>query len=147
MATVVINPISARNQISGKVSEIESGSAMSVVTIAAHGQRFVSAITTAAVKELGLKTNDPVFAVIKSTDTVLMKGDAGNVQISARNTLNGRVSDIRKGEAMGCITVNTESGKLTATITRQAIEDMQIQDGEQVTAVFNATEVLLQKTE
>jgi molybdate transport system regulatory protein len=145
MAISVANPVSARNQISGRVSDIQSGSAMSVVTIAAHGQQLISAITNQAVQELGLKPNDSVLALIKSTETLLMKGNASSVKISARNKITGRVTEIQKGNAMGSVTINTESGKLTSAITRQAIDEMEMQIGEQVTALIKATEVVLQK--
>ena len=144
MATVTM-PVSARNQISGRVVAIQSGSAMSVVTIMANGQEIISAITNLEVKEMGLKTNDSVLALIKSTDTMLLKGDVENINISANNKLSGRISDIHKGIAMGSVTINTESGKFTSAITRHAIDELGIQNGEPVTAIFNATEVLLQK--
>ena len=146
MATTVGNAISARNQISGTVTSIRAGAAMSVLTIAADGQELVSAITNQAVQELGLKTNDSVVAVVKSTETMLVKGDASSIKISARNKISGRVTDIQQGSAMSCVTVDAGSWKLTSAITRQAVDELQLQNGEPVTALIKATEVLLQKT-
>lgn len=145
MTTSVSSAVSARNQISGRISSIQSGAAMSVVTIFADGQQIISAITNHAVHDLGLKTNDPVLALVKSTDTMLAKGDAADMMISARNRVSGRVTDIQKGGAMACVTIDAGNWKLTSAITRQAIDELQIENGEQVTAIFKATEVLLQK--
>lgn len=75
MATGTMSQISARNQISGTVSEIQAGTAMSVVTVTANGQRITSAITNQAVQELGLKTNDSVVAFVKATEAFLLKGE------------------------------------------------------------------------
>jgi molybdopterin-binding protein len=66
-----------------------------------------------------------VLALIESTQ-ILVKGDAT--------------------QATGSVTVTTESGKLTATISREGLEEMEIQEGEQVTARFKATDVTLQKS-
>jgi len=65
--------ISARNKIQGRVSGIQSGEVMSLVTIQAGEQRLVSAVTNEGVKELQLKQNDSVTAVVKSTEVMLMR--------------------------------------------------------------------------
>lgn len=145
MATGVTSPVSARNQISGKVIDIQSGTAMSVVTIAGDGQQLTSAITNQAVQELGLKNNDSVVALIKSTETMLVKGEMTGIKISARNKIHGRVTGIQRGSAMGSITIDSGAMKLTSAITRQAIDELQLSNGDAVTAVFKATEVVLQK--
>jgi molybdopterin-binding protein len=43
------------------------------------------------------------------------------------------------------MTVDAGSWKLTTTITRQAVDDLQLEQGDQVTTLFKATEVFLQK--
>ena len=145
MATGVMNQISARNQITGRVAEIQAGSAMSVVTVSADGHTLVSAITNQAVQELGLQKNDSVIALVKSTEALIAKGDATAMRVSARNKIAGRITDIQKGTAMGSVTVDVGRWKITAAITRQAIDDLQLTHGDQVTAFFKATEVMLQK--
>jgi len=76
---------------------------------------------------------------------MLVKGDAGSLKISARNRMSGRVTDIQKGTAMGTVTVDAGQLKLTSAITRQAIDELQLTQGDQVTAFFKASEVMLQK--
>ncbi len=49
------------------------------------------------------------------------------------------------GHGDGCVTIDAGGWTLSASITRQAIEDLQIAAGDSVTALFKATEVLLQK--
>ena len=145
MATGVASPISARNQIAGKVMNIQSGSAMSVITISGHEHQLVSAITNEAVKDLGLKKDDSVVALIKSTETLLLKGDLGGAKISARNKISGRVAGLQKGNAMASLAIDAGALRLTSAVTRQAIDDLQLSNGDAVTALFKATEVILQK--
>ena len=47
-------PISARNQIEGRVTGITQGEAIANVEIDAGGQRIVASITTEAASELGV---------------------------------------------------------------------------------------------
>ena len=145
MATGLASPVSARNQIAGKVTTIQSGTAMSVVTISSNEHQLVSAITNEAVKELGLKKDDSVVALIKSTETLLVKGELPRAKISARNKISGRVAEIQKGNAMASVTIDAGALRLTSVVTRQAIDDLQLADGDAVTALFKATEVVLQK--
>jgi molybdate transport system regulatory protein len=145
MATTVSSAISARNQISGTVANIRSGAAMSLVSVVADRLEVTAAITNQAVQELGLQTNDSVLALVKSTEVLLMTGDTANIKISARNKVSGQITDIQRGSAMGSVTIDVGSMKLTSAITRQAIDELQLEPGQPVTAVFKATEVMLVK--
>ena len=136
--------ISARNKLQARVSSIKSGEAMSLVTLDAQGTKVVAAVTNQGVEELNLKPNDQATAVIKSTEVMLMKG-GGQVTLSARNRFAGQIESIQKGEAMGLVTVKIGQFHLGAAITREAIDEMGLKQGDQVTAVVKATEVMLMK--
>ena len=51
MTTGIANNVSARNQISGTIANIQKGTAMSVVTVSANGHTITSAITNGAVED------------------------------------------------------------------------------------------------
>ena len=145
MPTAVGNQISARNQIRGTVGELKAGQAMTVVHVHAGLQRLVSAITNEGVEDLGLKSGDPVIALVKSTDAMLMKGDAAQVKLSARNRLAGQVKSVQKGNAMAYVTLKVGESQIGASITREALDELQSNNGDSVTAVIKATEGMLQK--
>ena len=46
---------------------------------------------------------------------------------------------------MAGVTLDAQNWKLTTAITRQAAEDLQLAQGDQVTALFKATEVCVKK--
>lgn len=137
--------ISARNRMEGRVSAVQAGEVMSLVTIQVGDQRLVAAVTNDGVKELGLRTNDPITAVVKSTEVMLIKGDTGKLKISARNRLSGRVTTIQRGEAMALVTVAAGGIKIGASITREALDEMHLTGDDPVTVVIKATEVMLMK--
>ncbi len=66
-------PISARNNLSGKITNIETGMITAKVQLDLGGQSIVSIISKDAVQELGLKAGDSVNAVIKATSVMIMK--------------------------------------------------------------------------
>jgi molybdopterin-binding protein len=63
--------LSARNQLSGTVSEIRRGEAIANVALDVGGQRLVASITVEAVDELGLAEGSQVTAVIKASDVII----------------------------------------------------------------------------
>jgi len=137
--------ISARNKVQGQVTDIHAGEVMSLVTVQAGEHRLVASVTNEGVKELQLKPKDTVTAVIKSTEVMLAKGHLSPNAVSARNRLAGQVASVQKGEAMSLVTVNVGTMKLGAAITRQAVDEMGLKQGDQVTALIKATEVMLMK--
>ena len=66
-------PISARNQLTGRITEILMGEVMAHVSVRVGKNVIESVITRRSAEQLGLKKGDTVTAVIKSTEVMLMK--------------------------------------------------------------------------
>ena len=66
-------PISARNQLTGRITEILLGEVMAHVSVRVGKNTIESVITRRSAEQLGLKKGDSVTAVIKSTEVMLMK--------------------------------------------------------------------------
>jgi molybdate transport system regulatory protein len=135
--------ISARNQIKGRVTDIQTGKAMAFVTIQAGEMQLASLITTDAVHELKLKQNDQVTAIVKASDVMLAKGALS--QLSGRNRLAGQVDSVHQDEAMSFVTVIIGRERLGAAISTQAVTEMGLKQGDQVIAIIKATGVMLAK--
>ena len=63
--------LSARNQLTGTVRNVELGAVMAEVTIDVNGQQIVSAITRASAERLGLAEGTSVTVFIKATEVIL----------------------------------------------------------------------------
>lgn len=66
--------LSARNQLPGKVKEIQIGDVMAHVVVRVGNNLIESVITRNSAEELGLKKGDAVKVVIKSTEVMIQKG-------------------------------------------------------------------------
>jgi molybdopterin-binding protein len=66
-------PLSARNQLPGKVQEVRLGDVMAHVIVRVGKNLIESVITRSSAEELGLKKGDAVTVVIKSTEVMLQK--------------------------------------------------------------------------
>ena len=64
--------LSARNQLKGKVININKGAVNSIVTLdIGGGNIIVATISCAAVEELGLEVGSDAYAVIKATSVMV----------------------------------------------------------------------------
>jgi molybdopterin-binding protein len=66
--------LSARNQLSGKIKDIQVGDIMAHVVVKVGNNLIESVITRNSAEELGLKKGDAVKVVIKSTEVMIQKG-------------------------------------------------------------------------
>jgi molybdate transport system regulatory protein len=66
------------------------------------------------------------------------------MRLSTRNQLPGTVDSVQVGEAMAVVKVTLDGGQpITASITREAAEDLGLTPGTPVTVLVKSTEVML----
>ena len=64
--------LSARNQLSGTVDEVEHGAVTTTVKVRLSGGDVItSSITKEAAEELGLAAGSPVTVIVKASDVLL----------------------------------------------------------------------------
>jgi molybdopterin-binding protein len=69
------------------------------------------------------------------------------MRLSARNQLRGTVSSVQRGELMANVKAVLGDGQqLTATITQEASDDLDIAPGDQVIMIIKASEVMVAKS-
>jgi molybdopterin-binding protein len=67
------------------------------------------------------------------------------MKLSARNVLKGKVEAVDKGPISASVKIKIEAGEVTATITKESVDDLEIKVGDEVLAVIKATEVMVGK--
>ena len=65
------------------------------------------------------------------------------MKISARNQLQGTVEAVVLGVVTAKVSVRVGENLIESVITRQSVEDLNIQVGSKVTAVIKSTEIML----
>ncbi len=72
--------------------------------------------------------------------------EAVGLKISARNRLKGIVKSVEKGDIVAKVKIEvTAPAAVTALISSEAVEDLDIKKGDKVEAVIKATEVMIAK--
>jgi molybdate transport system regulatory protein len=135
---------SARNALRGVVERVKEGAVNAEVILKiAEDVEIVAVITRESASELGLKPGRAAIALIKSSFVILARGDA-SLRTSARNQLAGRVVRREDGAVNSEISLAIDAGKtITATITRESAEALDLNVGDSALALIKASHVIL----
>ncbi|OKK02586.1 adenylate kinase [Streptomyces sp. CB03234] len=134
--------LSIRNQIPGTVVSVTRGEVMATVKVRLDGgQQVTAAITVDAVEDLGIGEGSAVRVLVKSTEVSLATGPVRGLSI--RNQLPGTVTDIATGGAMAGVKIDVQGAELTAAITKEAADDLELAAGSSVVALIKSTEMSL----
>ncbi len=69
------------------------------------------------------------------------------MRMSARNRLPGIVRHVRLGGVMAQVDIAAGDNEVTAVITRDAAEELELKEGDRVFAVIKSTDVMVEKSE
>ena len=134
--------LSARNKFIGKVTDVTRGAVNGIVKVElSNGQHITSSITLEAIDDLDITVGKEVTAIIKSTSVLIGRGQ---LTLSARNKLSGTIIDINRGAVNAIVKVELPSNVvISSSITLEAVDELDLTIGTEVTAVVKATEVLI----
>lgn len=134
--------LSARNQFPGTVTKINEGAVNGIVTIDVNSTPVSATISLAAIRKLGLEVGKKAYAVIKATE--VMVGLGTHLPLSARNQFPGKVRSVEKGAVNSIVRMEVLGGlTISATISNNAVEELQLAPGLEALAVVKATSVMV----
>jgi molybdopterin-binding protein len=68
------------------------------------------------------------------------------MKLSARNQINGKVVVVRKGTTTAHVQIEIGTGvRITASITNEAVDDLDLKVGDEAIAVIKASDVMVGK--
>ena len=65
------------------------------------------------------------------------------MKLSARNVLGGKVLQIKKGATTAHVTLDVAGATVTASITNDAVDELQLKVGQHAYAVIKASDVMI----
>lgn len=135
---------SARNQLAGRVVEIQTGAVNDQVTMElSGGGRLVATITRESTRLLQLKRGTPLTALIKAP-WIMLAAAGGTLACSAANRLEGLVRGIKRGAINAEVVLELPGGQtLAAIVTEDSIDALGLRRGQPAIALFNASSVIL----
>jgi molybdopterin-binding protein len=68
------------------------------------------------------------------------------LKLSARNNLQGKIIAVEEGVITAKVKIQiTAPATITAVITKEAVEELKLKEGDNVTAIIKSTEVIIGK--
>ena len=136
---------SARNLFHGAVTEIKIGPVNCEVILAVgHDMQVVAQITPDSLERLDLQVGSDAYALIKASWVILCEDIQGRFKTSARNVFCGEVIAIETGAVNSDVTFEIGGGqKMSAIVTNQSVENLELAVGERCCALIKASHVLL----
>ncbi len=65
------------------------------------------------------------------------------MRLSARNQLRGTIRTINEGAAIANVELDVQGQRLVASVTVEAVQELGLREGQEVTAVIKASDVIL----
>lgn len=129
------------NILKGKIEEINVNGDLSIVKIIVGKIRFSTIVIDTPETASFLQLNSPVKVIFKETEVIIGVGDMSG--ISLRNKLIGKVISIESDKLLSKLIIDTEVGEITSIITSNAVNQLKIKIGLEVTAMIKTNELML----
>jgi molybdate transport system regulatory protein len=129
------------NTLVGKIEKITVSGSLSLVSIMVE-QTLMNAIVidtpqTAPYLYLGNTVN----VIFKETEVIIGKGTQHH--ISLQNKLTGNIKHLESGELLSKLILETSAGKVISIITTNAVNNLQLKEGSEITAMIKTNEIML----
>jgi len=129
------------NILKGKIESVSEKGSLSLVKIKV-GSSFLSAIVIDTHETAPyLLPGHSVKVVFKETEVIVGKGRQH--EISLQNKLTGTIQSIETGELLSKLTIETKVGKVVSVITTNAVNQLGLTEGSEVTAMIKTNEMML----
>ena len=131
------------SKVSGTITKVVKGHIHANVQILWKSIPLSVVITSVSCEDMHLSEGDSITVLIKGTDVMLAKSFSG--MISARNRVSGIVKQIIEGDVVSKVFVESQGEMLHAIITNTSLKEMDVREGNEITAIVKSTELILYK--
>lgn len=131
------------NILKGHIQEISVNGDLSIVRVNVEGSLFSTIVIDTPETASFLKLNNEVKIIFKETEVIIGIGDMSG--ISLRNKIVGTVSRIDADILLSKLTLTTALGEISSIITSNAVAQLKIKLGMEVTAMVKTNELILSK--
>jgi molybdopterin-binding protein len=129
------------NNLKGNIASITVQEKMSLVKVKSGQVLFTVIVIDTPESASYLKEGNTVNLIFKETEVIIGKGTA--FAISLQNRIVGKLKFIRSGALLSKLVVDTELGEIASIITSNAVNDLGLLVGDEVTVMVKTSEMML----
>jgi molybdopterin-binding protein len=129
------------NVLKGNIAEIRTNGELSIVRIDVAGHLLSSIVIDTPETASYLFEGGQVKVIFKETEVIIASGSTQG--ISLRNKFKGQVVRIDSDILLSKLAIETPVGIVTSIITSNAVKELNISEGSEVTAMVKTNELIL----
>lgn len=129
------------NLLTGEIATIKTEGSLSLVKVMVQDCAITSIVIETPESVSYLRIGNKIKIVFKETEVVLAKAFSG--AISLQNKLDCTVHSFEKGALLCKIILNFQDTQITSVITRNAFDQLDIQENDSVLAMIKTNEISL----
>ena len=129
------------NKLQGSIVHIVTNESLSLVYIDVHSLKITAIVIDTPSTNPLLKVGKKVHAIFKETEVIIGKGT--HHQISMQNKFIGKILSIEKKALLSKLVIETGAGNITSIITTNAVKQLELNKGIEVTAMVKTNEILV----
>ena len=129
------------NVLKGEIESLTVKNSLSLVKIKVGPFHLTSIVIDTPETASYLHEGGAVNVIFKETEVIIGKGTAH--PISLQNKFTGTISSIESGDLLSRVRLDTKVGNIVSVITTNAVNQLQLTEGSEVTAMVKTNEVML----
>lgn len=130
------------NILKGQIETVKERNNLSLVSIKVGQIRLSSIVIDTLDTAPYLKPGNNVSVIFKETEVIIGKGK--DHKVSLQNKFEGHVESIETGDLLSKLSLSTKVGKIISVITTNAVDQLQLKKGSEITAMVKTNEIMLQ---
>jgi molybdate transport system regulatory protein len=130
------------NILKGTIQDLSVSGNLTLLRVNVNTILITAIVIDTPSTSTSLKIGKPITVIFKETEVIIGKGDTS--QISMRNQFKGIISSIESKELLSKLTIKTSVGDITSIITSNAVNQLKLDVGVEVTAMVKTNEIMLQ---
>lgn len=129
------------NSFQGEITNLQTSGELSRVKIQIGSEQLSTIVIGNSESMTYLGLGNRIQVIFKETEVIIAKGDTST--LSLQNQIKGQISRINQGDLLSKIEVNTSIGIVKSIITSNAVQQLELKEGEEVIAMIKSNEIML----
>lgn len=129
------------NTLKGTINNLTESGSLTLLSILVENITISAIVIDTPKTASYLKIGKNINVVFKETEVIIVKGTTNG--ISMRNKFEGIIKSIASKELLSKIILETSAGKITSIITTNAVKQLDLKEGETVSAMVKTNEIMI----
>lgn len=132
------------NSYTGEITDIEQDNHLSLIKVRVGEILFTSVVISPPEASSPFVKGKSIQLLFKETEVLIGRNiPAGS--ISLQNKIPGTITRLDTGKLLSRVDIDTPIGEVVSVVTTHAVQELQLKEGDEVTAMVKTNEIMLEE--